>query len=85
MGRKMADSRTRISQMFLVVKNLSANAGDARDMGSTPGLGRFPRVGKGNPLQYSHLEHSVGRGTWQAIQSLAKSQTRLIVIFLFQN
>ena len=78
MGRKMADSRTRISQMVLVVKNLSANAGDARDMGSIPGLGRSLGVGKGNPLQYSHLEHSMGRGTWRVtVHGVAKSQTRL--------
>ena len=66
MGRKMADSRTRISQMVLVVKNLSANAGDARDMGSIPGLGRSLGVGKGNPLQYSCLENPMDRGAWWA-------------------
>ena len=32
-----------------VIKNPPANAGDARDMGSTPGLGRSPRDGNGNP------------------------------------
>ena len=36
-----------------VVKNLSANAGDIRDLGSIPGLGRSPGGGDGNPLQYS--------------------------------
>ena len=50
-----------------VVKNLSANAGDARDVGSIPGLRRFPGVGNGNPLQYSYLENPVNRGAWQAI------------------
>ena len=35
---------------MLVVKNLLANAGDARDAGSIPGLGRFPGEGNGNPL-----------------------------------
>ena len=34
-----------------VVKNMSASAGDTRNMGSIPGLGRFPGVGNGNPLQ----------------------------------
>ena len=38
------------SQVVLEVKNLSANSGDARDMGSTPGLGRFPGEGGGNSL-----------------------------------
>ena len=33
------------SQVMLVVKNLPASAGDARDMGSIPGLGRSPGVG----------------------------------------
>ena len=34
-----------------MVKNLLANAGDAGDMASTPGSGRAPGVGNGNPLQ----------------------------------
>jgi len=38
----------RASQEMLVVKNLSANAGDVRDMGSVPGLGRSPGGGHGN-------------------------------------
>ena len=42
-----------ISQVLLVVKNLSAEAGDIRDMGSIPGLERSPGRGQGNPLQYS--------------------------------
>ena len=50
-----------------VVKNLPANAGDARDAGSTPGSGRSPGIGNGNPLQYSCLENSMDRGAWQAI------------------
>ena len=39
-----------------VIKNLPANVGEARDVGSIPGLGRFPGGGQGNPLQYSYLE-----------------------------
>ena len=39
-----------------MVKNLPANAGDARDMVLTPCLERFPGGGNGNPLQYSSLE-----------------------------
>ena len=38
---------------MLLVKNLPASSGDTRDVGSIPGLGRSPRVGNGNPLQYS--------------------------------
>ena len=40
-----------------VVKNPTTNAGDTRDAGLIPGLGRSPRVGNGNPLQYSCLEN----------------------------
>ena len=39
--------------MALVIKNLPSNAGDTEDEGSIPGLGRFPRGGLVNPLQYS--------------------------------
>ena len=53
--------------MVLVIKNPPANAGDTRDAGSIPGLGRCPGVGNGTPLQYSCQENSMGRGAWQAI------------------
>ena len=43
------------------VKNLLANAGDARDTGSIPGSGRFPEGGNGNLFQYSCLENSTDR------------------------
>ena len=49
-----------------MVKNLSANAGDARDVGSIPGLGRSPGEGKGNPLQYSCLGNPMDGGVWSA-------------------
>ena len=49
-----------------MVKNLPANAREARDLGSFPGLGRSHGIGNGNPLQYSCLENSVDRGVWQA-------------------
>ena len=52
--------------MALVVKNLSANAGDARDADSTPGLIRSPGVGNVNPLQYSCMGNSMDRGAWWA-------------------
>ena len=50
--------------MVLVVKNLPANAGDIRNIGSTPGWGRFLRGGNGNTLQYSCLENPMNRGAW---------------------
>ena len=46
--------------MALVVKNPFANAEDVRDLGSIPGLERFPGGGHGNPLQYSCLENPHG-------------------------
>ena len=52
------------SQVVLVVKNPPANAGDARDAGSIPGLGRSSRVGNGNSLQYSCLENPMDGGAW---------------------
>ena len=45
-----------------LVKNSPANAGDLRDVGSIPGLGRSPREGHGNPLQYSCLENPMDGG-----------------------
>ena len=52
--------------MTLVVNNPPTNTGDIRDMCSIPGSGRSPGGGHGNPLQYSFLENSMDRGTWQA-------------------
>ena len=61
-----------------MVKNLPVNAGDIREAGSTPGLGRSPRVGNGNPLQNSCLENPMDRGDLQAIvHGVARSQTGL--------
>ena len=58
-----------------VVKNPTANAGDARDSGSATGLGRSPEEGNSNPLQYSSQDNL--RGAWQAtVHVVAKSQTR---------
>ena len=61
-----------------VVKNPPANAGDARDVGSIPGLGRSSGEGNGNPFQYSRLENPTDRGAWQvAVHGVTKSQTLL--------
>ena len=49
------------TQVALAVKNLPANAGFARDVGSIPGLGRSPGGGQGIPLQGSHLENPHGQ------------------------
>ena len=65
------------SQVTLMVKNLSTNAGDIGDVGSISGLGRSPGE-HGNPLQCSCLENPMDRGAWQAtVHWVAKSQTRL--------
>ena len=66
------------SQLALVVKNTSANAGDVRDVSSIPRSGRSPGGGHGNPLQYSCLDSSMDRGAWRAtVHRVAKNQTRL--------
>ena len=39
---------------------------DTGDLGSIPGLGRFPGGGHGNPLQYSCLANPMDRGAWWA-------------------
>ena len=57
-----------------MVKNPPASA---RDMGLTPGSGRSPGEGSGNPLQYSCLDNSMDRGArWAIIHGAAKSRTR---------
>ena len=48
--------------MAQLVKNLSANSGDARDAGSIPGSGGSPGEGNGNAFQYSGLENPMDRG-----------------------
>ena len=50
------------SQAALVAKNLPASEGDMRDAGSIPGLGKSPRGGHGNPVQYACLENPMDRG-----------------------
>ena len=66
------------SQLALVVKNLSTNAGDIGDLGSVPGLGRYPRGGHVNPLQCYCLENPMDGGAWRAaVYGVAQSWTRL--------
>ena len=55
------------SQVVLVVKNPSANAGDVGDVSLIPKSGRSPRGRHGKPLQCSCLENPMDRGAWRAI------------------
>ena len=59
-----------------MVKNLPANARDVKDSGSIPGLGRSPRGGNGNPLQYSCVGNPMDRGAWRVtVHGVGKSHT----------
>ena len=59
-----------------VVKNLSPNAEDVRDLGLIPGLGRCPGEGNSNPLQYSCLENPTDRGAcWATVHGVTESDT----------
>ena len=49
-----------------LVKNLPANSGDTRDVGSIHGSGRSSGRGNGNPFQYSSLGNPMDRGAWWA-------------------
>ena len=59
-------------------KESACNAGD---LGLIPGLGKSPREGNGNLLQYSCLDNPMDRGPWQAtVHGVAKSQTQLSTV-----
>ena len=49
---------------WLSGKESAFSAGDARDVGSIPGLGRYLGEGNGSPLQYSCLENPMDLGAW---------------------
>ena len=56
-----------------MVKNLSANAGDTRDVGLIPGSRRSSGEGNGNSLHYSCLEYPRHRGAlWAAVHGVTK-------------
>ena len=52
---------------------------NAADLGSIPGMGRFPGEGNENPLQYDFLANPTDRGAWWAmvhgVHGVTKSQT----------
>ena len=69
------------ASQWLVVKNPPVNAGDVRDSGLIPGLGRSSGGGHGNLLQYSCLENSIDRGAWRAmVHRVIESQAQTEVI-----
>ena len=64
--------------LALVVKSSPVNAGDMRDVGSIPELGKSPGEGHGNPLQCTCLENPMDRGAWWAtVSGVAKSRAEL--------
>ena len=65
------------SEVVCVVKNLSVNARDIRDMGLIPGSGRPAGVGSGSPLQCSCLENPMDGEAWWATVHGAKGGTGL--------
>ena len=60
----------------LMVKNLHADAGDIRDMGSVPGLGRSSGEGHGNALRYSCLENPMDREEPGGLHSIGSQRVR---------
>ena len=75
---------TQIRYEFLVtmgfpgVSDSKESACNVGDLGLSPGLGRSPGGGHGNPLQYFGLENSMDRGAWLAtVPGIAKSRTQL--------
>ena len=61
-----------------VSKESAYSARDTRNSDSIPGSRRSPEEENGNPLQYSCLENSMGRGAWRAaVQGVAKSRIQL--------
>ena len=67
----------------IIGEESACQAGDARDLGLVPGLGRSPAVGNGNPLQYSCLENSMNRRAWQA--TVQWSHKELVMSELARN
>ena len=64
---------------MLVIKNMPANTGDVKDVGSIPGTGRSPKGGNGNPLQYScwRIPWTEEPGEGATVHGVSKRQTLL--------
>ena len=77
---KLPKALSGASLVVQVVKNPPADAGDTRDAGSIPGLGRSPGGGNGNLLQYSCLGNPMDRGArWATVHGVVKSKTNTIM------
>ena len=79
-GHTEVDTTEQLSRAAGAVRRrgMPSGAGDARDIGSIPELGRSPGGGHSNPLKYSCLENSMDRGAWwTTVHRVAKSWTRL--------
>ena len=60
----------------LVIKNPPVNAGDIRDIGSVPGLGRSSETGHDNSLLYSCLENPMDREEPGGLHSIESQRVR---------
>ena len=64
----------KISQEAQWVKNPPPSAGNITDLGSIPGLGRYPGERHENPFQHSCLGNPMDRGAcWATVHRVAKS------------
>ena len=60
------------------IRHFKGSASNSADPGSVPGLGRSPREGNSNLLQYSCLGNPMERGAqWTIVHGIAKSRTQL--------
>ena len=70
--------RLHFSSLSICGSDNKASVYNAGDPGLSPGLGRSPGEGNGNPFQYCCLENPMDRGAWLAtVYGVAKSRTRL--------
>ena len=70
--------QTKVHQGLMGGSVGKASVYNAGDLALSPGLGRSPGEGNGNPLQYCCLENPMDRGAWYTtVYWVAKSWTRL--------
>ena len=67
-----------VARAFLWLGGKEPIVGDAGNVGSTPGSGRYPGVGNGNRVQYSCLENPMDRGSWWATAHGAAKESDMI-------